>query len=201
MVRSIQYEGYVSQTQHILLNQYVVKMNNCNKTITGKNVMNYLNTNSVPRTFDVFAAEGDYMWVMIMSIPDFRANNGMNCELVYPELISVAFNTTVPQGTTWANLTDPKYSNRYLGNGAKLCDFATNMKATYNQILVSLNKSPLPQTGQTCHKLVDYTIVNSNDPTADSYQAKTSGASWSNVNTPTGPSMMIWGHGIKTENI
>ena len=115
MVRNIQFEGYVSQTQHNLLNQYVVKMNNCNKTITGKNVMNYLTTNSVPRTLDVFTGEGDYLWGMLLSMSDFQANSGMNGELVYPELISVGFKTTVPQGTTWNDLTDPKYSNRYLG--------------------------------------------------------------------------------------
>jgi hypothetical protein len=201
MVRAIQFEGYVSRTQHELLNQYVVKMNNCNKVITGKNVMNYLTTNSVPRTVEVFASEGDYLWGMIMSISDFQANNGMNCELIDPELISVGFNTIVPQGTTWNDLTDSKYSNRYLGTGAKLCDFATNMKATFNKILVSLNTSPLPRVGQTCNRLVDYTIVNITDPTADSYLPKTSAVSWSNVNTTNGPSILVWGHGVKVEYI
>lgn len=199
MVRLVQLEGYVSQKQHDLLNQYVIKCNKCNITFNSSKAMTYLNNNCLPRSTKIYAAEEDYMWAVLFKLNDFENNNVMNGELLYPELISVGFNTTVPQGTTWNDLTNPKYTNRYLGRGAKLCDFASSMNNTFNEIVANLKEESTPSSGQTRNRLVDYTIVNFNDPTADTPLKKTSVVSWSRVDQYNGSAILVYGNGVKTE--
>ena len=73
------------------------------------------------------------------------------------------------------------------------------MNDTYKEILANLKQETAPMTGQTRNRLVDYTIINDNDPTADTPLKKTSVVSWSRVSLCNGSAYLIYGNGVKTE--